>query len=121
MRALDGPASDLDVLEIDSPGLRWLAARDYIAEQGQAVSRQINAVVLIAEFVDLAEQNAIRRLGREALCIILDRGDWGVPLVAVDYLTARSMVLGRYEGKTRDKARDILDEFVPPNLRKGAK
>ena len=53
-------SADLDALMIDSPDLRWLAARDYMAEAEQAVTRQINALGLIWEFLDLAERNAGR-------------------------------------------------------------
>lgn len=107
-------AADLDAMEIDSAELRVLAARDYIAEQSAIVSRQINAVFLIAEFIDLAEANALRRPG----AITVDTIDgWPIKLAAADYLTARSTLLGRYKGKARDRVLEILDEYVPPALR----
>lgn len=129
--SVDQTAAELDALGIDSPELRVLAARDYIAEQEQAVSRQINAVLLIAEFADAAEANALRRGEPRVRCV----GDapcecieslagprecaraWGPQLVAADYLTARSTVLKPYTGKARDRALEILDEYVPPALR----
>jgi len=107
-------SADLDALMIDSPDLRWLAARDYMAEAEQAVTRQVNALGLIWEFLDLAERNALRR-GVPYV------PSWGVHLSEIDYLTARAVVLGRYKGLARERAREILDDYVPPMLRKGAK
>jgi hypothetical protein len=126
--------ADLEALGVDSAELRWLATRDYLDDQAEEVSRKINALFLIIEFLDRAEANAIRR-GAPASTFdswhppgskqrawmdahgIGDNGTYGPRLVAADYLTARSAVLERYEGKARARAIEILNEYVPLDLR----
>jgi hypothetical protein len=103
---------DLAGLGIDSAEARRLAVRDYIDEQGRIAEKQFNALWLALEFLDLCETNAAARLQGPW------RRDHPVPLWAIDYLTARTKILSRYKGAARDRARDILDAYVPPALRK---
>lgn len=107
---MSDPAADLEALGIDSAPIRILAARDYIDEQGAAVTRQIKALFLVTEFLDLAERNAIRR-GADY------RPGWGIKLTAADYLTARATIIAPYTGAVRERALEILDDYVPPELR----
>lgn len=124
--------ADLHALDIDSAELRWYATRDYLEEQRVIVTRQINAVFLIAEFLDRMEANAFRR-GESPSCV--DEPEFGCTcrrsavlglcdrffapkLIAADYLTARSLVVGAYKGKARERAIEILDPYMLPVLRK---
>lgn len=113
---MTNPASDLDALGIDSANLRWLAARDLIDELSAGASKQINALFLATEFLDLAEWNAIRRLAGHI--DIAQWIEWGPTLIDRDYLEARSVILSRYKGLARERARTIVDEVSPPQLRK---
>ncbi len=110
----DAAIDDLDALGIDSAELRWLAVRDYLDEMQRDVIRQVNALFLVAEFLDLAEDNAHRR--GEA-----DSPEWGTPTTAIDQLTAKAKILGRYKGATRERAAEVIDPYLLPMLRKGAK
>jgi len=131
-------SADLSAMGIDSAELRWLAARDYIAEQGEASTRKFNAAFLVAELLDLAEANAIAR-GEPPSTFeawfppdsemrawldaqgIGDDGGYGPRLLAIDYLTARALILSRYKGRARERAMEILEPYVPAALRDGTK
>jgi hypothetical protein len=134
MTDADDTAVDmLDAMGIDSAELRWLAVRDYIAELEREADRKINAVWLIATFLDLCETNAHRRGEPPWRCVGEDPCAcaipgiracarlWGPRLIAADYLTARSVALAPYKGKARERGLDVLDPFMLPMLRKGAK
>jgi hypothetical protein len=122
----------LDGLEIDSAELRWLAVRDYLGELEREAERKVNAIWLIATFLDRCEANAMRR-GEPAERCIGEGGcaceyprlgpcarAWGPRLTPADYLTGRFAALAPYSGKARERALDILEPFMPPLLRKGA-
>jgi hypothetical protein len=112
------PARDLAALGVDSPRLRWLAARDYLNELSDGVTRSINRVALIATYADYAEQNVFQR--PDGIFCIWSHwpcrdgmiGVHDVRYTATDWLEARVRTLEPYKGATRNAALKILKEFL---------
>jgi hypothetical protein len=135
----DTAIADLQALGIDSAELRWFAVRDYLDELRRDGDRAQNALMLVAEFLDLAEQNAQLRGAqlKPGLCEcgeIIDNSNivehwdyWLCPypmkvvpthyLVGNDYLTAQATLLKRFSGKTAERVRKITTEWIPIDIR----
>ena len=103
-------ADELTALGIDSAELRVLAVRDYLVECRQAALKSLNRLMLIAEFYDHAELNAMQR-GEAAPLEECDE----IKLIMIDFVTARSKILSRYRGAARRRAEAILDTL--PQIR----
>jgi hypothetical protein len=136
--------ADLKALGIDSAEMRWLALCDYLNELRTETQRAINSLMLVAEFLDLAEMNAKQRGSqlRPGLCEcgetldetnmrefgaldhyeywLCDRPTRCMPthyLVGNDYLTAQAALLKRYKGKAAERAREITTSCIPIYIR----
>lgn len=135
----DDPVADLAALNIDSPDMRWLAVRDYLDDLQATALKKLNAVWLAAEFMDLVEANALMRLGGPNALVkarnmammlgafygsdltpaIMDYGLCkalevsSLSYAPIDYLQARSVILRRYHGKARERARAIIERHSP--------